>query len=137
MGVEQTISQNCLILRQPLDLAFVLLGNDFLKQNSVNIAYHSSDSQPVISINNKEVSLLSSSPANQSYFISSCLAFPEAVSNQTGRFQIAKPFPETDSDRTGRFRIVEPLPEISPDPNGRFHIAEPSPDTFPDQNGSS
>ena len=29
-GVEQTILQNCLILRQHLDLAFVLLGNDFL-----------------------------------------------------------------------------------------------------------
>ena len=92
-GVEQTISQNCLILRQHLDLAFVLLGNDFLKQNSVNIAYHSSDTQPLISINKKEVSLLSSSPANQSYFISSCLAFPQTVPDQTERFHISEPPP--------------------------------------------
>ena len=42
-GVEQTISQNCLILRSHLDLSFVLLGNDFLKENSVNISYHSSN----------------------------------------------------------------------------------------------
>ena len=76
-----------------LDLAFVLLGNDFLKQNSVNIAYHSSDTQPVISINKKEVSLLSSSPANQSYFISSCLAFPQTVPDQTERFHISEPPP--------------------------------------------
>merc|ERR1712074_271519 len=104
-GVDQSISQNCLILRQHLDLAFVLLGNDFLKQNSVSIVYHSSDSQPVISINNKTVSLLSSSPSSQSYFISSCLAFPETASDQTGRFQIVKPLPETVPNSNGRFPI--------------------------------
>merc|ERR1712074_24749 len=98
-GVEQTISQNCLILRQHLDLAFVLLGNDFLKQNSVSIVYHSSDTQPVISINNKTVSLLSSSPSSQSYFISSCLAFPETVPDSNERVQIAKSAPEIPSDR--------------------------------------
>ena len=90
-GVEQTILQNCLILRQHLDLAFVLLGNDFLKQNSVNISYHSSDVQPLISINNKEVTLLSSSPSDQSYFISSCLALPQNVPDPIERFHIPEP----------------------------------------------
>ena len=50
-GVEQSITQNCLILRPHLDLHLVLLGNDFLKSNSVSITYSSTDTQPLILIN--------------------------------------------------------------------------------------
>ena len=39
------------------------------------------------------MSLLSSSPANRSYFISSCLAFPQTVPDQTERFHISEPPP--------------------------------------------
>ena len=54
-GNEQLVTQNCLILRPNLELQFVLLGNDFLYDNSVNISYSRSKVQPLISIYSKKV----------------------------------------------------------------------------------
>ena len=57
-GLEQTIEQDCLILRPNLELSFVLLGNDFLKNNSVSISYSPSNSQPILEINSERIPLL-------------------------------------------------------------------------------
>ena len=47
-GNTQLLKQNCLILRPELDLQLILLGNDFLYQNSVNISYTRSSVQTQI-----------------------------------------------------------------------------------------
>ena len=58
-GDEQLIRQNCLILREELDLKLILLGNDFLISNSVNIGYSNVSKQTSVTINNEVVQLLS------------------------------------------------------------------------------
>ena len=58
-GDEQLIRQNCLILREELDLKLILLGNDFLISNSVNIGYSNVSTQTSVTINNEVVQLLS------------------------------------------------------------------------------
>jgi hypothetical protein len=138
-GVEQNISQNCLILRSHLDLSFVLLGNDFFKENSVNISYHSSNVQPLISINTQEVTLLSGSSSDQSYFLSSCLALtkkvveppsPPTVPNPIERMNIPMPIsdpiermniPTSISDPFERMNIPKPIS----DPIERMNIPTP------------
>ena len=55
-GEIQTIFQNCLVLREHLDLQYVLLGNDFLTANSVSISYNQ-ESKTVL-INNQNVKML-------------------------------------------------------------------------------
>ena len=56
--------QDSLILREHLDLQYVLLGNDFMKINSISISYFP-DSESV-SINDQKVKMLEpSSPSNK------------------------------------------------------------------------
>ena len=55
-GSVQNIEQNCLILRPTLEVAFILLGNDFLKNNGVDILYSQSTDQPLILINKQKLS---------------------------------------------------------------------------------
>ena len=56
IGDEQTIEQNCLILRPELDLLLILLGNDFLDSNSVIIEY-SGGATPLVSVNKQKIPL--------------------------------------------------------------------------------
>jgi hypothetical protein len=55
-GEIQSIFQTCLVLKEHLDLQYVLLGNDFLTANTVNISYNL-DSK-VVSINKQNVKML-------------------------------------------------------------------------------
>ena len=55
--------QDSLILREHLDLQYILLGNDFMKSNSVSISYNP-DSKSVL-INDQKVKMLE--PSSPSY----------------------------------------------------------------------
>ena len=66
-GDTQLLKQNCLILRPELDLQLILLGNDFLYQNSVNISYTRSSVRTQIFINSESVPLLTGKI--QAYFL--------------------------------------------------------------------
>jgi hypothetical protein len=95
-GVEQSITQNCLILRPSLDLHVVLLGNDFLKANSVNISYSSTDPHPIILINNEKIPLLTDQFTPHSHLVSSFLSIPTTKERKTATLTIPN-FPEQTS----------------------------------------
>ena len=54
-------------------MQFVLLGNDFLYDNSVNISYSRSEDQPLIYINFEKVPLLNDNQKAQSFYSNSFL----------------------------------------------------------------
>ena len=60
LGKIQTCQQRCLILRESLQLSYVLLGNDFLSKNCTKILYYDTRLNPTVYINGDEVALLTS-----------------------------------------------------------------------------
>ena len=85
-GVEQSVTQTCLILRPQLDLHVVLLGNDFLKANSVIISYSKIDPHPIILINNEKIPLLTDQFTPHSHLVSSFLSIPATKGRKAATF---------------------------------------------------
>jgi hypothetical protein len=104
-GEIQSIFQTCLVLKEHLDLEYVLLGNDFLTANSVNISY-GKDSKAV-SINNKNVKMSKpSAPCNMVDIFSMTLKKNSSKCKNVTPNPLNKPLPNVPATS---------LPEISPD----------------------
>ena len=116
-GNEQLVTQNCLILRPNLELQFVLLGNDFLYDNSVNISYSRSEDQPLISINFEKVPLLNDNQKAQSFYSNSFLV-NSCSTNEAHEYSSAPtntesvPSPSDDQQQAAKLFHLDPDTEM-------------------------
>ena len=104
-GENQSIVQTCLVLKEHLDLEYVLLGNDFLTANSVNISY--GKNSKAVSINNKNVKMSKpSAPCNMVDIFSMTLKKNSSECKNVTPNPLNKLLPNVPATS---------LPEISPD----------------------
>ena len=86
-GEKQSIFQTCLILREHLDLQYILLGNDFLTANSVKILYL--PTSKAVSINDQNVEMIQSSSSQMVDIFSATLKkFSNQCKNVTRNLSI-------------------------------------------------
>ena len=82
LGKIQTCQQKCLILKEFLQLSYVLLGNDFLAKNCTKILYYNTTLDPTVFINGEEVSLLSNKEKTLSALHTLLDKIPDSIPSQ-------------------------------------------------------
>ena len=87
--------------------------NYFLKANLVNIAYSSTDTQPIILINSEKIPLLTDQLSPQSHFVSSFLSIPTTLEGAPpnpvmSNFSERNPIPSSDCPTPGQLFHLDP-----------------------------
>ena len=81
--IWQFMDQKCLILRPALQLAYILLGDDFLSANLGSITYMEKGSRPQAKINGEIIPLVGMQNASKAHFIESFFSLDQRLAEPT------------------------------------------------------